>query len=92
MTYATLNGKASVYPWLSGLLQSERVPLVFRDPADLDALTLTDEVSYVAALDRLTREQQKRWAPITRNETGFNQRKLKFCLRSLEGGPSRPMP
>ena len=60
MTYATLNKKASGYAWLSGLLQSERVPLVSLEPADLDdVIGLTGEVSHAAALDRLTREQQE---------------------------------
>ena len=58
LTYATLNRNAYVYAWLRGLLQSERVPLVSVDPADLDVLAgFSDEVSYVAALDRLTREK-----------------------------------
>jgi hypothetical protein len=88
VTYATLNKKASIYAWLSGLLQSERVPLVSLEPADLDDLTgLTDQVSYVAALDRLTREQQEALVTPYAEQNGLQATEVEILFAELGGCP-----
>lgn len=88
MTYATLNKKASSFAWLSGLLQSERVPLVSLEPADLDDLTaLTGQVSYVAALDRLTRQQQEALVTHYAEQNGLQTTQVEILFAELGGFP-----
>jgi len=88
VTYASLNKKASVYAWLSGLLQGERVPLVSLEPADLDDLAgLTDEVSYVAALDRLTRSQQEALVAHYAQKNGLQATEVEVLCAELGGWP-----
>jgi len=86
--YATLNKKAYVYAWLSGLLESERVPLVSLEPADMDDLTaLTNQVSYVAALDRLTREQQEALVAHYAEQNGLQTTEVEVLFAELGGCP-----
>jgi len=88
VTYATLNKKASGFAWLSGLLQSERVPLVSLEPADLDdVIGLTGQVSYVAALDRLTREQQEALVDHYAEQNGLQPTEVEVLFAELGGCP-----
>jgi hypothetical protein len=86
--YATLNKKTFDFAWLSGLLESERVPLVSLEPADPDDLTaLTGKVSYVAALDRLTREQQEAVVTHYAEQSGLQATEVEVLFGELGGWP-----
>jgi hypothetical protein len=88
MAYATLNKKASIYAWLHEQLQSDRVPLVSTELAEPGELAgLTDDVSYIVALDQLTEEQRPAFVNRCAVENGLTTNEAEALMEKIGGCP-----